>query len=433
MSVRIDLDNAQAVRTNYDIISGRICISLRREVKISAILVKLEGESRSELEDCSSGHGSKGGIRTETHKILYKMQQILPKCLANTWDSPASFTLQAGKHEFAFSFQIPLENDCADLWRVFSKTRVRGIRLASIRRQLHYEHLKQALPPSLTGLLGLAEIKYFIKVTIRQASLFKENWKSSIGFKFLPFHLPRPLSYSNVVCTKVPYTFKIQRVLYAKKEKLENATKRPYGLTDAPPKGELEARLPQPSILMCNQPIPLRLILRKLNSSPDFLVIVSCTVHILVKLKVRVNEVVKFVNSSWVLANLNGLSVQIGSPNDREGTECIIDNFLWNSLLLPSTVSPSFQTCNLSRNYELEVRIELGYGIGGEFQESNLATLNFLSLTSQQPQIISLPLRLPVDVCSSNSSTSNFENAHDPALFHNMSDSPPSYEDAIAH
>jgi hypothetical protein len=72
--------------------------------------------------------------------------------------------------------------------------------------------------------------------------------------------------------------------------------------------------------------------------------------------------------STWVLMSLNGLSLPIGKPSDPVRTETVVDNKLWNQIPLPNTVAPSFHTCNLTRKYEMEVRVGLGYGTPGHIQ-----------------------------------------------------------------
>jgi hypothetical protein len=47
MSVRIQLDDPHSFYTNLDFISGRVILSLANDDSISAINVKLEGESRT--------------------------------------------------------------------------------------------------------------------------------------------------------------------------------------------------------------------------------------------------------------------------------------------------------------------------------------------------------------------------------------------------
>jgi len=82
--------------------------------------------------------------------------------------------------------------------------------------------------------------------------------------------------------------------------------------------------------------------------------------------------------------SLGTLSVPIVNPESRVGTESLVDKKLWDQIRLPPTITPTFQTCNLSRSYELEVRVILGYGHIGHIQ----------------PQTQLLPLRFPVQVFS---------------------------------
>lgn len=71
MSVRIQLDKPRGVFTNLDQISGVVILSILGPETISAITVKLEGESRTYL----AGHPAyrnrveKEGSRQEVHKV----------------------------------------------------------------------------------------------------------------------------------------------------------------------------------------------------------------------------------------------------------------------------------------------------------------------------------------------------------------------------
>jgi hypothetical protein len=66
--------------------------------------------------------------------------------------------------------------------------------------------------------------------------------------------------------------------------------------------------------------------------------------------------------------SLSGLRIPILTKNDPLRHEAVIDQTLWDRIPLPNTVAPSFDTCNLTRKYELEVRVGLGYGVIGEIQ-----------------------------------------------------------------
>ena len=60
----------------------------------------------------------------------------------------------------------------------------------------------------------------------------------------------------------------------------------------------------------------------------------------------------------------------------------IPDN-LWRGQALPNTVAPSFDTCNVSRVYQLDVRIGLSY---------NGAAVGSKVRKGQAPRIVGLPI-----------------------------------------
>ncbi|TQS39311.1 hypothetical protein Golomagni_00167 [Golovinomyces magnicellulatus] len=418
MSVRIDIDDPRAVRTNYDTISGRILIFVKTDVKISTILVKLEGESRTQLVPSSNGHFSKSGLVIETHKILYHVQQVFPDRSPSSCST--SNILRAGKHGFVFNFQIPLQNQCVDYQLTPSEINVGESRVADAQRQIQNMHVKRLLPPSLMGHPGFAEIRYFIKVTVRHPQIFKESWRSMTEFNFSPLEPVRPSLTGEELKTSIPFAFKTKIDLTTASQigarpKLANSL-------DIAPKGELHARLPWPAIIRCKETIPLKLIVRKLNRSSEPIFLVSFALNVLERIKVKVNEQEKTEVSAWVIANLSGLSVQIGSSFDREGTETVINHSLWDKFLLPNTIAPSFGTCNIKRNYELDIRVGLSYGA--------------LEKEKASSQIIYLPLRLPIIIYSGVSPKTNSAIVNRSAGtqdFASVEDLLPSYEEVIAH
>jgi hypothetical protein len=231
---------------------------------------------------------------------------------------------------------------------------------------MQYQHVKKTLPPSLTGFPGEAEVRYYVKVTVQRPSIFKENRRSAIGFKFLPTEPPRAPPTTNEIYARRPFTFQAGLASHAKKTSMFK--KNPTPLSETAPKGEVDARLPSPAVLTCNEPIPLRILLRKTNESAENVFIVSLQAHLYGFTEVRAQDVARTETSTWVLFSLNDLSIPVGSPSDPVRKENIIDGQMWDRIPLPNTVAPSFHTCNLTRKYELEVRVGLGYGVIGEIQ-----------------------------------------------------------------
>lgn len=46
-------------------------------------------------------------------------------------------------------------------------------------------HVKKTLPPTLSGLPGEAEIRYYVKATVQRPGLFKENFRCVSGDGFV--------------------------------------------------------------------------------------------------------------------------------------------------------------------------------------------------------------------------------------------------------
>lgn len=78
MSVRIELDKPQGAFTNLDQISGKVILSILGPETVSAITIKLEGESKSVLAGSSNPRRNydkfeKESSRHEVHKEVHKV------------------------------------------------------------------------------------------------------------------------------------------------------------------------------------------------------------------------------------------------------------------------------------------------------------------------------------------------------------------------
>ena len=72
MSVRIQLDKPYAYFTNLDYITGKVILSTKYDENISAILVKLEGESRTRLiGNADYALSEKSRTEMEIHKVMF--------------------------------------------------------------------------------------------------------------------------------------------------------------------------------------------------------------------------------------------------------------------------------------------------------------------------------------------------------------------------
>ncbi|KAH7266616.1 hypothetical protein B0J15DRAFT_254333 [Fusarium solani] len=423
MSIRIALDQQPEFYTNLDFIRGRIILGLNRPEQIGSIVVKLEGESGTALQAPNAFDADyaprppgapqrpPGSLATENHKILYKLQQVFPDDYYASSSSPyGSYPLQAGEHEFPFNFKLPINNACSDP-EAMSKIGgvanvggfgggglfgIGGVRVMDGSKQLYLRHVTRTLPPSLTGYPMEAEIRYYIKVTIQRPGLLKENWRYQIGLKFLPIEPPRPKHTAQEAFARRPFTFrprspapdKKRSTLFSFKGSEDSksaSTPEPSPDTAPAPAIEISARLPHPSILTCNKPVPLRLIAKKLNNNPDQVFLVSFQMDLIGRTDVRAQELHNQKLNRWVVAANSNLNIPLtSSPEDEVGKELVIPDDVWKNMPLPNTVAPSFVTCNLSRRYELEVKLGLSWGK----PKKGIASRD----PSKNPQVIHLPL-----------------------------------------
>ena len=153
---------------------------------------------------------------------------------------------------------------------------------------------------------------------------------------------------------------------------------------EEPPAFQVDARLPNPAIITCNEPLPLRVLVQKLSESSATMYLGMLQIELIGYTHVKAHDLNRSESGSCVLTSQSNLDMPLGQASDPAYKEWKIPSRLWDKIPLPSTVAPSFDTCNLSRTYELEVRVGLAHGTPG----------------ATKPELIVLPLRLPVKVYS---------------------------------
>lgn len=424
MSIRIALDHQPEFYTNLDFVAGRIILGLNRAEQVGSIVVKLEGEAVTALQvppghtptsqrPGAAGIGPPGSLVSENHKILYKVQQVFPDEYHSSSSNPyGAFPLNPGEHQFPFKFKLPINNACSNpmaMSKIGGLAGVGGfgsggglfgmggVRVMDGSKQLFMNHVTRTLPPSLTGYPMEAEIRYYIKVTIQRPGFLKENWRFQIGFKFLPIEPPRPKTTGQETFARRPFTFRLPTPSVQESKgkgsffgikggdhKGEPSTTDATSSSPAP-SVEVSARLPHPCILTCNQAVPLRLIAKRLVDNSDQLYIVSFEMNLIGVTEIKARGLVNKKINRWVVVANPTAEIPLNfAPDDGVGKEFVIPDELWKNKSLPNTVAPSFATCNLSRKYELEIKVGLAWGKPKTGLRSKAS--------SSQPQAIYLPL-----------------------------------------
>ena len=224
-------------------------------------------------------------------------------------------------------------------------------------------------------------------------AFYKENLRYVYHINFLPIEPPRP-------------TGGVQAETYARRRHDFSAGKQPRRSlldsirgnpsgtavpsqrTSLPPSIMVDARLPNPPIVTCNHEIPLRIIIKLLQPTNHPIVLHSLHITLTGKTRVRAQQVVRVVTNDWVLFSRQGLAIPLAFRIARpdEGTIVDLTAAGWQNQLLPNSVAPSFETCNIKRSYELDVHV--GVGWGDRASAAKKVGLSFLILSSRIPSLL---------------------------------------------
>lgn len=384
MSVRVQLDRHGDVYTNLDFVAGRVILTLPTDATISAITVKFEGESRSRLDGPKSPQDQeRRKTLLEVHKLLYKVETVFPSAEireTNAAGRTAQFTLLRGQYEYPFRFKIPFNNDCVN-----NTSLIKDLKIGQLNVQFGQEpqHAKSPLPPSLGGYPGEAEIKYFVKATVVRPKFYQENLRNEVPITFLPIEQPRPSDQDGETYGRRKHQFQridsgntIKRKTLFRKDSSSPAEEEPLAF-------QVDARLPNPAIITCREPIPLRILVERLNSSTSSIYLSMLQIELIGNTEIRAHDLHRKESGTWLLVSQANMAVLLEHSGSKTSSWTIPSSF-WDNIPLPSTVAPSFRTCNMSRKYELEVRVGLTHGMAD----------------GVRPEIIVSPIRLDVEVWS---------------------------------
>ncbi|KAE8146739.1 hypothetical protein BDV25DRAFT_161929 [Aspergillus avenaceus] len=387
MSTILHLDSPHTHFTNLDFLTGKVVLTLHSEATISGIQVKLEGESRTRLSGPRHPHheqSDKKRTEIEVHKILYKVVNLFPTPAVFNDKSPnTAWTFAAGTYEYPFKFKFPFNNACSFQNSMLTNLNISGFKV-EVARDTH-RHVKKTLPPSLSDFPGMADIKYYVKATVVRPQFYKENIRAITDINFLPIEPPRTGKPNEETYARRQHQFAKGPGTSKMKSLFQKASS--SSLRDAAgdsPRVSADLRLPNPSILSCNEPIPLRILVSKLSESYETIFLQMLQIELIGYTHMQAHDLRRAETGSWVIFSRSNMAIPLGRGGDPVGTEWNIDANMWNCIPLPSSVAPTFETCNVSRTYELEVRVGLSHG----------------SVGNMKPQLIVLPLRMPVKIYS---------------------------------
>ena len=144
-----------------------------------------------------------------------------------------------------------------------------------------------------------------------------------------------------------------------------------------PPHVSIDGRLPDPAVATCNEPLPLCILVTKVNESSATLHLQLLQIELVAHTGVRAHHLNKVNLTSWIILSQSNMRFPLVEKNKVME----LDPKLWNDIPLPNTVAPSFDTCNLTRSYSLDIKVGLSYGQGSTVYVSCI--LSFCQISSK--------------------------------------------------
>lgn len=105
-----------------------------------------------------------------------------------------------------------------------------------------------------------------------------------------------------------------------------------------PPSISFDGRLPDPAIVTCNEPLPLRVLITKLNDSPAVIFLQLLEVVLVGTTVTRAHELEREDIGDFIVMSTSNLKLPLQS-SESNPNELQIDPKFWNQIPLPNTVS----------------------------------------------------------------------------------------------
>lgn len=191
---------------------------------------------------------------------------------------------------------------------------------------------------------------------------FSRSGSQFTDFKFLPIESPRPADRHEEIFARRQQKFAKANIPPRKNSLFKTSPDSNQKDDAEPPRFQVDARLPNPPIVTCNEPLPLRILVQRLDQSSEPLALQVLQIELVGYTHVRAHDLARTESATWLLMSQSNMKMPVPTLEKSTSQEWKVPSKLWNNIPLPNTVAPSFDTCNISRTYELDVRVGLSHG-----------------------------------------------------------------------
>jgi hypothetical protein len=211
--------------------------------------------------------------------------------------------------------------------------------------------------------------RYFVEVNVIRPSSFTRNYRDCIPLTFRTIELPPPLGQDTQTFVRTRHTLSpVKRIwngLFRQQSMPGHANV------------SFQARLPSPAILVCNEPIPVSLILKRENGAIGIVHVESVEIVLNIITSAKVKGIPNDIKTSLPILVESKLGLVLAAEEDElliDSSHFIEQGAMPGCIRLPPSLLPSFSTCNIARTYSLVVRMKV------RLEKSNIIEL--LQLTA---------------------------------------------------
>ncbi|CCH46967.1 Arrestin domain-containing protein A [Wickerhamomyces ciferrii] len=398
INVTVQLNNTNGTYTYkpLDVIRGRVCLKVHKEINVQEVTVKFDGISISQVYVTEKRYNPKTKkietrtyIRKDSHIFAHDGCVIFPPPNVRNVSNNKVFTLTPGEYIYDFAFKLPLRNICA-----YTGT---GRRIAG--------HSYTMLPPSM-GISDIGKINYQVKVKVKRDSWFRADPRMRKGLNVTsfdpiddiirftsPFVLRGSIVFSNRIHKRIalsekptgPESYEIP-IRESSLKKSSHFIKSLFGNEDPPPKFAQEFDVPfvfevrcPSQFLKINQVPGLKIFLTSKHGPERYrgiddqasglgqLILKDFGIYLIGTYTATSGVHVTTYQKTYRLTSKRDLPMMLDlanlKPNPIYGTTSNSNPFqlelpisLYGDAVVPADIEPTFETCNLKKNYMLNIR-----------------------------------------------------------------------------
>lgn len=126
---------------------------------------------------------------------------------------------------------------------------------------------------------------------------------------------------------------------------------------------EIEAELVNGPFLLLGHPIALEVKIMNMNDGQAAISLRDFQTLLLEMTEIRARGSMQSHTRPWIIQTMTNLCQPlVAEDRPTFGSVLRLDDRLWSRHRVPIHLTPTFETCNLSRSYKLEVRLGIDFG-----------------------------------------------------------------------